>query len=92
MYTISAGEEGWVFGGVAQKSKLIDHEMTDQSTWGSPVRFPGFRKLLTAIQKEFGTPSTHNYLPTSRYSVAIDEFYQAFPCISTASDKCWGEK
>jgi len=29
---------------------------------------------------------------TSKYITAHDQFYQAFPHISTASDKCWGEK
>jgi len=28
----------------------------------------------------------------SRCVIAHDQFYQAFPYISTASDKCWGEK
>jgi len=27
----------------------------------------------------------------SRYVIARDQFYQAFPRISTASDECWGE-
>ena len=35
-------------------------------------------------------------LPTStqayRYVFVCDQFYQAFPCVSTASDKRWGEK
>ena len=31
-------------------------------------------------------------LHTSGYIIARDQFYQAFPCISTASDRCWGEK
>ena len=30
--------------------------------------------------------------PTSTYVTARDKFYQAFPHISTASDKRWGEK
>ena len=30
--------------------------------------------------------------PTSRYVIAHDQFYQAFPSISTASNKRWGEK
>ena len=34
-------------------------------------------------------PCTH---PTSRYVITCDEFYQTFPRISIASNKCWGEK
>jgi len=30
--------------------------------------------------------------PNVRYIITRDEFYQAFPCISTASDKRWGKK
>jgi len=30
--------------------------------------------------------------PTSRYTIARDQFYQAFPYVSIASDKHWGEK
>ena len=25
-------------------------------------------------------------------SLQVTQFYQAFPCVSTASDKCWSEK
>jgi len=31
-------------------------------------------------------------LRTSRYVIPRDSVYQAFPRVSTASDKCWGEK
>ena len=31
-------------------------------------------------------------LHTSKYITEHDQFYQAFPCVSTASDKHWGEK
>ena len=31
-------------------------------------------------------------LHTSRYIINVTQFYQAFPCVSAASDKCWGEK
>ena len=30
--------------------------------------------------------------PTSRYVIACDQYYQAFPHVSIASDKCWGDK
>ena len=37
--------------------------------------------------------ATHPYIhPTSRYITAHNQLYQAFPCVSTATDKHWGEK
>jgi len=39
---------------------------------------------LTAVQKECASsPHIH---PTSRYVIARDQFYQAFPCVSTTSN------
>jgi len=32
------------------------------------------------------------FLHTSRYMIARDQFHQAFPCVSTAINKCWVEK
>ena len=43
-----------------------------------------------ALQKECATPP--HVHPTSMYVTTRDEFYQAFPRVSTASDKCWDEK
>ena len=40
--------------------------------------------------KECATPP--HIHPKSRNITACDQFYQAFPRVSTASDKCWGEK
>jgi len=40
--------------------------------------------------KEYATPP--HIHPMSRKITACDQFYQAFPHVSTASDKCWGEK
>ena len=37
---------------------------------------------------EYATPP-HIYL-MSGYIITHDQFYQASPCISIASDKCWG--
>ena len=54
------------------------------------VMFLGFRKPFKAIQKECATPP--HVHPMSRYITACDQFCQAFPHISTASDKCWSEK
>ena len=49
------------------------------------VTFLGFRKLLYSATP----PHVH---PMSRYIIARDQFFQAFPRVSTASNKCWGEK
>jgi len=35
-------------------------------------------------------PLHHTFYKMSRYVTEHDQFYQASPCISTASDKCWG--
>jgi len=49
--------------------------------------FLGFRKLLYSCTEGMCHSSTH---PGT--SLHMTQFYQAFPSISTASDKCWGEK
>ena len=50
----------------------------------------GSESQFTAIQKECATPP--HVHPMSRYVTARDQFYQAFPHVSTASDQLWGEK
>ena len=52
--------------------------------------FLGSESCFIAIQKECATP-LHVH-PTSKYVIACDQFYQAFPCVGTTSDKRWGEK
>jgi len=49
--------------------------------------FIGFRKLLYSHTDEMCHSSTH---PGT--SLHVIQFYQAFPHVSTASDKHWGEK
>jgi len=39
---------------------------------------------------EYATPP--HIHPMSRNITACDQFYQVFPHVKTASDKCWGEK
>jgi len=49
--------------------------------------FPGFKKPLYSCTKGMCHSSTH---PGTSYHVT--QFYQAFPHVSTASEKCWDEK
>jgi len=49
--------------------------------------FPGFRKPLYSCTEGM----YHSSIRTGT-SYHLTQFYQAFPRISTASDKCWGKK
>jgi len=61
-----------------------DHRMTERSTSDSLGYVSWIQKA--AVQKEYATPS-HPGMP-----LHVTQFYQAFPRISTACDKRWGEK
>ena len=63
--------------------------MTKCSTSGRLGNVSWVQKA-TAVQKECATPP--HVHPMSRYVIARDQFYQAFPRLSTASDKRWGKK
>ena len=61
--------------------QLSARHQTDLTT------FLGFRKPLYSCTEGMCHSSTH---PGTSYHVT--QFYQAFPRVSTASDKRWGEK
>ena len=86
-------EVGWTCGRVAQS--LTNHTWvhywsqpwtTEQLSGQHQAVLVGFRKPPTAVLKECVT------LHPSRYVTAHDEFYQAFPHVSTASNIYCGEK
>ena len=68
----------------------MDHGTTDHSTSGSLGDFFGSESCFNAVEEECATPP--HVHPTSRYTIIRDQFYQAFPCLSIASDKHWSEK
>ena len=91
---------GWMRGGVANSQKKTqsvlptantDYRMTECSISDNLSDVSWVHKAL-AVQKDCTTPP-HIY-PTSstRYVIARDQFYQAFPHLSTTSNKRWGEK
>jgi len=65
----------------------MDHRTTERSTSDSLGD-------VSWIQKAALQPYRRNVplLHTSRYVIPRDSVYQAFPRVSTASDKRWGEK
>ena len=48
--------------------------------------------VLTYLQFVWECATPPHVHPMSRYVIAHDQFYQAFPHINTASEKPWGEK
>ena len=87
----------WTCGGVAQSwksRKRVHYRSQTQTVQQLSVRhqtvlatFLGFRKPLYSCTEVMCHTST---CPGT--SLHMTQFYQAFPCISTASDKHWGEK
>ena len=66
----------------------MDHRITEHSTLDNLSDVSWVQKAaLQLYRKKCATPP-HIHL-TSKYIVARDQFYHAFPCVSTASDKHW---
>jgi len=64
-----------------------DRRTTERSTSDSLDDVSWIQKAaFTAVQKECATP------PHVQVRHHVTQFYQAFPHVSTASDKRWGEK
>jgi len=73
--------------GTLESSRLPDFEHS-VVTWSVFV----IGSALTCVfLGKYHSPHTH---PTSQvdYVIAHDHFYQAFPSVSSASDKCWGTR
>ena len=87
---------GWTCGEVPHSQNnckcAIDRKHRPWNNWVLDTRqhFLGSEIRFTAVHKESATPP--HVHPTSRYVIACDQFYQAFPCVRTASSKCWIEK
>ena len=68
----------------------MNYGTTKGLTAGSLGDVLGFRKLLYSCTEERCHSSTHPpYIQLHHCMLSV---YQAFPHVSTASDKCWGEK
>jgi len=86
---------GLTFGGVRENASNWAHycsqpwNMQQQSGWYWEVfaMFLGLRKLLDSC-----TEGTSTCPPTTQHLGCHVHFYQAYPQISTASNKYWGKK
>ena len=67
---------------------VTGHWVTEWSTSGSLGKFSQARKATPELYRMSGATPPHVH-STSMYIPALDEFYQAFPRVSTASDKRW---
>jgi len=82
--------EEWVIPRITTSNLLIvntDHGETEHLT-------PSSLGNISWVQKAASQLYTRNFplLHMSRYIISRDQFYQAFHRISTASDKCCGDK
>ena len=89
----------WTCGGVAHSFRTAVKRLSEptnchqdclvssaQSFYG-----PCLRLVVHSLTWGYSATAPHVH-PTSRYTIARDQFYQAFPHVSIASDKHWGEK
>ena len=66
-----------------------DRTTTERLTSDSLGDFSWIQKAALQLYRR-NVPLLHTSRPGTSYHVT--QFYQAFPCVSTASDKHWGEK
>ena len=86
----------WTCGGMAHSLKtshvlpitVTGHWVTEWSTSGSLGKFSQARKATPELYRMSGATLPHVH-SAFMYIPACDEFYQAFPRVSTASDKRW---
>ena len=88
---------GWTCGGAPHSQNnrecTIDRKHRPWSDWVLDTRqswwcFLGSESHFIAVQEESATPP--HVHPAPRCVIACDQFYQAFPCISAASNKMLG--